>query len=101
MLSQVALLGFAFFLAASTAGSWSMLVLTSATVALFLQQSGWLCHDILVQIFKSTKFVTLNCELFLGTEFSEFFFSTTKYSKTAAWDTLGVLFGVMLLRGSR
>jgi hypothetical protein len=30
-----------------------------------------------------------------------FFFSTTKYSKTAAWDTLGVLFGVMLLRGSR
>ncbi len=52
MLSQVALLGLAFFLAASTAGSWSMLVLTSATVALFLQQSGWLCHDILVQIFK-------------------------------------------------
>ena len=56
MLSQVALLGLAFFLAASTAGSWSMLVLTSATVALFLQ-SGWLCHDILVQIFKSLTVV--------------------------------------------
>ena len=54
MASQVALLSLAFVFAAYTAGSWGMVVLTSATVALFLQQSGWLCHDILHhQVFKS------------------------------------------------
>ncbi len=53
MASQAALLSLAFFMAASAGGSWGMVVLTSATVALFLQQSGWLCHDILHhQVFK-------------------------------------------------
>lgn len=53
MASQAALLLLAFVMAYMTSGSWPMLVLTSATVALFLQQSGWLCHDILHhQVFK-------------------------------------------------
>lgn len=53
MASQAALLSLAFFMAASAGGSWGMVVLTSAAVALFLQQSGWLCHDILHhQVFK-------------------------------------------------
>jgi len=53
MLQQVALLSLAFVMAAMTQGSWGMVVLTSLTVALFLQQSGWLCHDVLHhQVFK-------------------------------------------------
>ena len=43
----MALLAFAFFVAASSGGSWGLVTAASVLVALFLQQSGWLCHDLL------------------------------------------------------
>mmetsp|Transcript_31813 Transcript_31813/g.75599 ORF Transcript_31813/g.75599 Transcript_31813/m.75599 type:complete len:502 (+) Transcript_31813:51-1556(+) len=54
---QVALLAFTFWVSANSAASWTLVTAASVLVALFLQQSGWLCHDILHhQVFKDRRY---------------------------------------------
>jgi len=56
MLELTCILGVAFFIACHAGGSWLLNTLCSTIVALFLQQSGWLAHDILHhQVFKDRE----------------------------------------------
>ncbi len=46
-IQQVAIFSLGFFLSHHSGGSFAMVALASCVFALFLQQSGWLAHDIL------------------------------------------------------
>jgi fatty acid desaturase len=57
MAQQAALLAATFCVAAYSNGSLAKVTLAATMVALFLQQSGWLCHDILHhQLFKDRRY---------------------------------------------
>lgn len=47
MATQLIIWAFGFYLASAAQGSFAMVAAAAAVHALFLQQSGWLCHDIL------------------------------------------------------
>lgn len=54
MFELLCVLGLGFFVASIANGSWLRVWLSSCIVALFLQQSGWMAHDVLHhQVFKN------------------------------------------------
>ena len=54
MVTQVALWSLGWWLACSAGGSWALVMASALAYALFLQQSGWLAHDLLHhQVFRN------------------------------------------------